>query len=152
MFSLFSSEKGCLPIGGQPFSVGKISNGLALSVKAYRLCQLPQSGSPWQSTQTSSFCQGLSLWERWICEAKTERARTLTGSAALSQKAALQMPFPSTTPPVKRQFWKIRVCVAMKAPVGLLSGRAVCVSRWRGFAPTSSADFPELRNYKYSFR
>ena len=23
----------------------------------------------------------------------------------------------------------------MKAPVGLLSGRAVCVSRWRGFAP-----------------
>ena len=30
----------------------------------------------------------------------------------------------------------------MKAPVGLLSGRAVCVSRWRGFAPTSSADAP----------
>ncbi len=24
----------------------------------------PQSGSPWQSTQTSSLCQGLSLWER----------------------------------------------------------------------------------------
>ena len=35
--------------------------------------------------------------------------------------------------------------VAMKAPVGLLSGRAVCVSRWRGFAPTSSADFPDLQ-------
>ena len=34
---------------------------------------------------------------------------------------------------------------AIKAPVGLLSGRAVCVSRGRGFAPTSSADFPELR-------
>ena len=30
--------------------------------------------------------------------------------------------------------------VAMKAPVGLLSGRAVCASRWRGFAPTSSAE------------
>ena len=29
---------------------------------------------------------------------------------------------------------------AMKAPVGLLSGRAVCVSRWRGVAPTSSAE------------
>ena len=29
---------------------------------------------------------------------------------------------------------------AMKAPVGLLSGRAVCVSRWRGFVPTSSAE------------
>ena len=36
--------------------------------------------------------------------------------------------------------WNDRVCVAMKAPVGLLSGRAVCVSRWRGFAPTSSAE------------
>ncbi len=30
--------------------------------------------------------------------------------------------------------------VAMKAPLGLLSGRAVCVSRWRGVAPTSSAE------------
>ena len=29
---------------------------------------------------------------------------------------------------------------AMKAPVGLLSGREVCVSRWSGFAPTSSAE------------
>ena len=28
----------------------------------------------------------------------------------------------------------------MKAPVGLLSGRAVCASRWRGFALTSSAE------------
>ena len=36
--------------------------------------------------------------------------------------------------------WHTRVCAAMKAPVGLLSGRAVCVSRWRGFAPTSSAE------------
>ena len=47
------------------------------------------------------------------------------------------------TPPVKKPIGKIRVCAAMKAPVGLLSGRAVCVSRWRGFAPTSSADFPD---------
>ena len=53
-------------------------SGLALSVKACRLCQLPQSGSPWQSTQTSSLCQGLSLWERWICVAKTERASPLS--------------------------------------------------------------------------
>ena len=44
----------------------------------------PQSGSLWQSTQTSSPCQGLSLWERWICEAKTERARML--SVVLLQK------------------------------------------------------------------
>ena len=28
----------------------------------------------------------------------------------------------------------------MKAPVGLLSGRAVCVSRGRGVAPTSTAE------------
>ena len=34
---------------------------------------------------------------------------------------------------------KIRVCEAMKAPVGLLSGSAVCDSRWRGLAPTSSS-------------
>jgi len=33
---------------------------------------------------------------------------------------------------------KIRVCEAMKAPVGLLSGSAVCDSRWRGIAPTST--------------
>ena len=31
-----------------------------------------------------------------------------------------------------------RVCEAMNAPVGISSGRTVCVSRWRGFAPTSS--------------
>ena len=30
---------------------------------------------------------------------------------------------------------------AMKAPVGLLSGSAVCDSRWRGLAPTSSVGF-----------
>ena len=29
-------------------------------------------------------------------------------------------------------------CEAMKAPVGLSSGSAVCDSRWRGFAPTSA--------------
>ena len=33
---------------------------------------------------------------------------------------------------------KIRVCEAMNAPVGLLSGSAVCDSRWRGVAPTSA--------------
>ena len=34
---------------------------------------------------------------------------------------------------------KIRVCEAMRAPVGLLSDRTVCESRWRGLAPTSSS-------------
>ena len=33
---------------------------------------------------------------------------------------------------------------AMKAPVGLLSGRTVCDSRWRGVAPTSSTNVSEL--------
>ena len=46
--------------------------------------QLSQGESPWQSTQASSLCQSLSLWERWICEAKTERARML--SVVLLQK------------------------------------------------------------------
>ena len=31
----------------------------------------------------------------------------------------------------------------MKAPVGLLSSGAVCDSRWRGVAPTSSRLFPD---------
>ncbi|EFQ08444.1 hypothetical protein HMPREF9436_00029, partial [Faecalibacterium cf. prausnitzii KLE1255] len=39
-------------------------SGLALSVKACRLCQLSQRESLWQSTRAVSLCQGLSLWER----------------------------------------------------------------------------------------
>ena len=38
-------------------------------------------------------------------------------------------------------FLQDRVCAAMKAPVGLSSGSAVCDSRWRGVAPTSSVGF-----------
>ena len=37
---------------------------------------------------------------------------------------------------------------AMKAPVGLLSGSAVCDSRWRGLAPTSSTNVSELLRRK----
>ena len=40
---------------------------------------------------------------------------------------------------------------AMKAPVGLLSDRTVCVSRWRDFAPTSSMQVSvedEIRNHR----
>jgi len=55
-------------------------------------------------------------------------------------RSELQMQLTATTPPVKKHFSQDRVCAARKAPVGLLSGRAVCVSRWRGFAPTSSAE------------
>ena len=38
-------------------------------------------------------------------------------------------------------FLQARVCVAMKAPVGLLSGRAVLRSKMEGFTPTSSVGF-----------
>ena len=40
----------------------------------------------------------------------------------------------------------------MKAPVGLLSDRTVCVSRWRGLAPTSSMQVSvedEIRNHRF---
>ena len=40
---------------------------------------------------------------------------------------------------VKMRFGAARVCAAIKSPMGLLSGERSCVSRWRGFAPTSSA-------------
>ena len=70
--------------------------------------QLSQRESPWQSTQTSSLCQGLSLWERWHGASRDGEGEDANRSAALSQKAALQMPFAFMTPPVKRQFWKIR--------------------------------------------
>ena len=39
----------------------------------------------------------------------------------------------------------------MKAQVGLLSDGTVCVSRWRGFAPTSSMQVSvedEIRNHR----
>ena len=62
------------------------------------------------------------------------------------RKPARQLPLSVMTPPVKRQFWKIRVCVAMKAPVGLSSRRAVCVSRWKGFALTSVRTATNAKN------
>ena len=46
-----------------------------------------------------------------------------------------------------------RVCEAQRsneAPVGLLSGRTVCDSRWRGLAPTSSTNVSELLRRKIS--
>ena len=67
------------------------------------------------------------------------------GAAMVNGRSELQMQLTATTPLVKRGFRKARVCAAMKAPVGLLSGSAVCVSRWRGFAPTSSAGLAEMQ-------
>ena len=68
----------------------KLPAGSPSQSSRFARCQLPQSGSPWQSTQTSSLCQGLSLWERWICVAKTERARTLP----VCHKFLASTPFP----------------------------------------------------------
>ena len=56
----------------------------------------------------------LPLRGSWHRAAMTERVQPacakqkLSRSAALSQKAALHLPFPSTTPPVKRGFRKAR--------------------------------------------
>ena len=47
------------------------------------------------------------------------------------------MPFTVTTFPVKMRLERPCGCAAMKAPVGLSSRRAVCVSRWKGFALTN---------------
>ena len=47
------------------------------------------------------------------------------------------MPFTVTTFPVKMRLERPCGCAAMKAPVGLSSRRAVCDSRWKGFALTS---------------
>ena len=83
---------------------------------------------------------------RGFCPLKA--CKSLSRSAALSQKAALQMPLSFTTPFVKMGYRKGCGCVAMKAPVGLSSGGVVCVSRWRGFAPTNSAGVSVPRNLK----
>ena len=69
----------------------------------------PQSGSPWQSTQTASLCQGLSLWERWICEAKTERARLLTVCSNLPHiryQRSRSRPLPSCRQTAHSPWWR----------------------------------------------
>ena len=52
----------------------------------------------------------------------------------------------STTPLVKMHLEQPCGCVAMKAPVGLSSRRAVCVSRWKGFALTSVRTATNAKN------
>ena len=56
---------------------------------------------------TFPLCQGLSLWERWICEAKTERARTLAGEFPRQELNSLSqsltaLPAPSGREPLAR--------------------------------------------------
>ena len=41
-------------------------------------------GEPLAKPKALPYCQSLSLWERWICAAKTERARTLSSGQSLT--------------------------------------------------------------------
>ena len=52
----------------------------------------------------------------------------------------------STTPLVKMHLEQPCGCVAMKAPVGPSSRRAICVSRWKGFALTSVGAATNAKN------
>ena len=83
------------------------ANVLALSVKPYRACQLSQRESPWHSGKVTGLSakwavspEPLPLGEV-ASRSDDGEGEPANRSAALSQKAALQMPFPFTTPPVK---------------------------------------------------
>ena len=88
---------------------------LALSVKPYRACQLSQRESLWRNRtlcnsnrKASRYAKASPFGRGGTAQAVTERASLPPRSAALSQKAALQLPFPSMPPPVKRGFRKAR--------------------------------------------
>ena len=73
---------------------------------------------------TFPLCQGLSLWERWICEAKTERARTLAGEFPRQELNSLSQSLRLCQLPLGGSLWRERKlctlagnCAAMpKAP------------------------------------
>ena len=73
------------------------------------------------STRRLAFCRGCRI-----------RQNTTPAKGALPGRLS-----PSTAA-LKTHRPRLR-SAAMKAPVGLLSGRTVCDSRWRGLAPTSSS-------------
>ena len=76
-------------------------SGLALSVKACRLCQLSQRESPWHNGKVSGIVQRRPLG------GAGERSEP-EGVASALPKAALQMSSPSTTPPVKMGYRNAR--------------------------------------------
>ena len=82
------------------------------------------------STRRLAFCRGCRI-----------RQNTTPAKGALPGRLS-----PSTAA-LKTHRPRLR-SAAMKAPVGLLSGRTVCDSRWRGFAPTSSTNVSELLRRK----
>ena len=101
-------------VGSWRGTVFAIFSGLALSVKACRLCQLSQRESLWRNHTLYNLTGNCTAMPRPLPLGEVaRRSRDGEGedafrSAALSQKAALQMPFPSTTPPVKTAFGAAR--------------------------------------------
>ena len=82
------------------------------------------------STRRLAFCRGCRI-----------RQNTTPAKGALPGRLS-----PSTAA-LKTHRPRLR-SAAMKAPVGLLSGRTVCDSRWRGLAPTSSTNVSKLLRRK----
>ena len=78
-----SDKKGNLSSAAR---LGEFAPGQAASPSQALTHQLSQRESPWQSTQTSSLCQGLSLWERWHRAAMTERASPLSAAPRFRRK------------------------------------------------------------------
>ena len=85
------------------------------------------------STRRLAFCRGYRI-----------RQNTTPAKGALPGRLS-----PSTAA-LKTHRPRFERSAAMKAPVGLLSGRTVCDSRWRGLAPTSSTNVSELLRRKIS--
>ena len=80
------------------------------------------------STRRLAFCRGCRI-----------RQNTTPAKGALPGRLS-----PSTAA-LKTHRPRFERSAAMKAPVGLLSGRTVCDSRWRGLAPTSATPTRSLR-------
>ena len=83
------------------------------------------------STRRLAFCRGCRI-----------RQNTTPAKGALPGRLS-----PSTAA-LKTHRPRFERSAAMKAPVGLLSGRTVCDSRWRGLAPTSSTNVSKLLRRK----
>ena len=74
--------------------------------QSLRLCQLPQGGAFRCCRKVSATAKSRPLGEGGI--AVGDDGRGASRRAALSQKAARQLPFPATTPPVKMQCRSVR--------------------------------------------
>ncbi len=95
-----------------PISEGAVAEGDwgSSGKNPFSLCYAkpaPPRGRLWAMPETLQLPLKPSPWGRWL-DAKRQDGRGIPRSAALSQKAALQLPFPSTTPPVKMGFRKVR--------------------------------------------